>query len=526
MIRVILFLALVALMALGAAWIADRPGDVTITWLGYRIETSLMVAAAAVVAVVGLCLLIWSLLRTLLRSPDLIALFLSHRRGVRGYLAISRGLIAVGAGDARAARKFADEAEKIAPGEPLALLLNAQCAQLSGDRAAAEYAFRMMADREDTRLIGLRGLYVEARRRDDTPAARAYAEQAAQAAPSLAWASQAVLEFRCAAGDWEGALDAIDRNNRNGLIDRSEHRRQRAVLLTARALAVEETDRARARAFALDAVKYAPTFVPAAELAGRLLGEAGDTRRASRIIEAAWRANPHPDLADAYAHLRPGDSARERLSRVQSLAQKAPGHIEGVLAVARAALDAQEFTVARAALRPLTREPTQRVAALMAEIEQRESGDEGRAREWMARALNAPRDPAWTADGIVSDRWMPVSPVSGRLDAFQWKVPLAELGGGAVIEGADAPLEAAKAGGESAEARGEGTKANAAAAKAQELQPRLAPAGRAASLAQPRPEAVIPLLHVPDDPGPDAPQVSDPEPEPPAGAPRRLGLFK
>ena len=64
----------------------------------------------------------------------------------------------------------------------------------------------------------------------------------------------------------------------------------------------------------------------------------------------------------------------------------------------------------------------------MAEIEQRESGDEGRAREWMARALHAPRDPAWTADGFVSDRWMPVSPVSGRLDAFQWKVPLAELG--------------------------------------------------------------------------------------------------
>ena len=58
------------------------------------------------------------------------------------------------------------------------------------------------------------------------------------------------------------------------------------------------------------------------------------------------------------------------------------------------ALDAQEFAVARNAIRPLLKEPTQRVAMLMAEIEQRESGDEGRAREWMARALRAPRDPA------------------------------------------------------------------------------------------------------------------------------------
>src|SRR5262249_3009189 len=38
------------------------------------------------------------------------------------------------------------------------------------------------------------------------------------------------------------------------------------------------------------------------------------------------------------------------------------------------------------------------------------------------------RDPAWTADGFVSDHWMPVSPVTGRLDAFQWKEPLADLG--------------------------------------------------------------------------------------------------
>jgi len=173
-------------------------------------------------------------------------------------------------------------------------------------------------------------------------------------------------------------------------------------------------------------VKLAPSLVPAAELAGRMLGESGELRRAARIVEKAWQDNPHPDLADTYAHLRPGDAARERLARVQTLALKTPGHIEGTLAVARAALDAQEFAVARAALEPLLQAPTQRVAVLMAALEQRESNNEGRAREWMARALRAPRDPAWTADGFVSDRWMPVSPVSGRLDAFQWKVPLAE----------------------------------------------------------------------------------------------------
>ena len=111
--------------------------------------------------------IVWSIVRTILRSPDLIAMFMSHRRGVRGYLAISRGLIAIGAGDAATAKRASNEVERIAPGEPLALLLNAQVAQLSGDRAAAEHAFRAMAERDDTRLLGLRGLFVEAQRRKD-----------------------------------------------------------------------------------------------------------------------------------------------------------------------------------------------------------------------------------------------------------------------------------------------------------------------------------------------------------------------
>ncbi|MEI8150181.1 MAG: heme biosynthesis HemY N-terminal domain-containing protein [Hyphomicrobiales bacterium] len=534
MIRVLLFLALVALMAFGVVWFADRPGDIAIVWQGYRIETTVMVAIVAVAIVALIAVIVWSIVRNILRTPDLLTMFLSQRRGVRGYLAVSRGLIAVGAGDAAAARRASSEVERIAPGEPLALLLNAQVAQLSGDRGAAEQAFRAMAERSDTKLLGLRGLYVEAQRRKDNAAAHAYAEEAAKAAPSLGWAGQAVLEFRCAAGDWSAALSALDRNSRFGLIDKADYKRQRAVLLTARALAAEESDRDRARSLALDALKLAPELVPAAELAGRLLGEAGELRRAGRVIEKAWAAHPHPDLAETYAHLRPGDSARERLTRVQSLALKAPGHVESALAVARAALDAQEFTVARNAVRPLLKEPTQRVAAMMAEIEQRESGDEGRTREWMGRALRAPRDPAWTADGFVSDRWMPVSPVSGRLDAFQWKVPLAALGDArGVIEGDDWAQQDLKRDSEPPKAV---TPPPELAARAEmPAEPAPAPAPRPVSNSappaaspplppkvEPRVEAVIPLLHVPDDPGPEP--LPDLEPEPTGS--RSVRLFK
>jgi HemY protein len=67
---------------------------------------------------------------------------------------------------------------------------------------------------------------------------------------------------------------------------------------------------------------------------------------------------------------------------------------------------------------------------MMARIEEAEHGAaSGRAREWLGRATHARRDPLWIADGVASDRWAPVSPVSGRLDAFVWKTPTDVLAG-------------------------------------------------------------------------------------------------
>jgi HemY protein len=488
MTRIILFLASVAVIAAGVAWIADHPGEVSITWLGYRIETSMMVGAFAVTVLVLIALLLWSIVRAILQSPEHVSLFFRHRRAVKGYLAISRGLIAIGSGDLRVARKSATEAARLSPGDPLALLLTAQSAQMAGDRNTAERAFREMTKRDDTKLLGLRGLYIEAQRRNDADAARLAVEEAAKVKPAAVWAGQAVLDYRCAAADWAGALDALD--HMKDALEKPDYRRKRAVLLAARAQALADIDHDTSRALVLESVRLAPDLVPAAALAGRRLAESGEPRKARRILETAWTINPHPDIAESYANLRLSDSARERLARVQKLADKIPGQLEGALAVARAALDAREFTIARAALAPYLSAPTRRVATLMADIEETEHADEGRVREWMTRAMRASGDPVWTADGMVSERWLPVSP-NGRLDGFEWKVPLAEIGvSRPVIESITVTrLE---------------TKPEPPAER-----PRKSGKSKASAKAKPV-EPVIPLVHAPDDPGPDSGLDRDP----------------
>lgn len=428
MIRVLVFLVLLAFVALGAAWLADHPGEVVLTWQDYRISTPLSVAVAALIGIVTALVIVWSVVRFVFKLPDLVTIASRARRRARGFAAVSRGMVAVGSGDPAAARRHAGDAERWLGREPLTLLLKAQAAQISGDRAGAEAAFNDMLDEPETRVLGLRGLFVEARRKGDLVAARAHAAKAAELAPSVGWANEAVLEFQSAERDWRGALMTLERRAALRLIDRAEARRQRAVLLTADAIDRAEKDPDAALTAVREAVKLAPDLVPAAVLAGRLLARAGKYRKAAKTLEAAWVRLPHPDIAAAYVEIRSGDSARDRLARAETLARLASDSAESRLMLARAALDAREFARAREALAPLIAErPTLRTCVLMADIEEAEHGETGAVRAWLARASRAPRDPAWLADGVISDTWSPVSPVSGRLDAFVWGTPSEQI---------------------------------------------------------------------------------------------------
>jgi HemY protein len=158
----------------------------------------------------------------------------------------------------------------------------------------------------------------------------------------------------------------------------------------------------------------------------------------------------------------------------------------------------------------------------MAELEQVEHGDEGRSREWMARAVHAARDPAWTADGFVSERWLPVSPVSGRLDAFQWKVPLAELGSSlaadhasklfAIIDASTSEKSVPAAGPAGDDKQLAEENSTAAPLSPVAARPETPPPEE---VRKPIAETVIPLAQAPDDPGPE--HDAEPEPAPEAG---------
>ena len=195
--------------------------------------------------------------------------------------------------------------------------------------------------------------------------------------------------------------------------------------------------------------------MPAAVLAARSYLAQKDTRNASRLLQKAWEAQPHPALAAAYAEIVPDETPAQRMRRFEDLIRQNPDHEESRLLRAELALAAEDFPAARRALGDLAEtHPTVRSIAIMAAVERGSGADDSVVRGWLARAMNASRGPQWVCDNchnVMAD-WAPVCDSCHGFDTLSWREPpvaarmagafldlLLEIGVGRIMFSADYP---------------------------------------------------------------------------------------
>lgn len=460
--RLFVFLLVAAAIAFGVAWIANRQGELTYVIDGYALTMSAGVAIGLALLFALLVIFLTRLSTVLMSGPGALGRWSSARRTRRGQDALSRGLVAAAAGDAAEARRQAKRAQGSLAGSPLGLLLTAQTAHLDGDDQGQRTAYRAMLEHPETEFLGLRGLFMEAMRRDDGEEAVKLAARAHALKPRAAWAANALFDLRSARGEWREAKDALENAQRAKLIEPDVARRRKAVLLTAEALDAEAQNPDHALSLAVAALDLSPALAPAAALAARKLAAEGRAWRAQDVVEAAWAQNPHPDLAVAYAAIKPDETPQERAERLIGLAHLKRDHFESRMLEAEQAVTLANWSEARRVLAPLASGfASARVCTLMAEIEQGQRQDAAAAHGWLERAVRAPRDAEWCCEscGWSTPRWQAVCDRCGAFDTLSWTAPATgklqtyapdDFGdeghgyGGDVIE-AEAEHEAAKA---------------------------------------------------------------------------------
>ena len=425
MIRLFLFLLAAVAVSLLAAWLADHPGQVALTWQGVHVETSFAVLMIAVLLLGLLLVVLFEIIRLLGGAPRRIGHRLRRSRVDRGYQALAQGLVAAAAGDTSAAKALNRRADKLLGHAPATLLLSAQAAQLEGDEVAARARFQEMLQHQETEFLGLRGLLAQAMKEGDWENALQLARRAHLRRPNTPWVLTTLFDLQTRSGLWTEALSTVSDMARHKLIDRSTATRWRALLYHQRAAAQRAAGRPyEALYLARKAHKLQPDFAPIAVQASALAEQSNQPRVARKVLESAWKAKPHPALAKAYFVLGGNSSASERLKLAQRLHELQPRQLESELALAEQAIAAKAWPAAREALeRARKLNPTATVYRLLAEVAQAE-GDGERARAYLAQAVDAAPDHAWLCEttGQVRANWSAFGP-DGRFDSLRWGAP-------------------------------------------------------------------------------------------------------
>lgn len=435
LIKVGIFVTLAALLAFGAIYIQDTPGEVLIAFGDREISlTPLVFLIGTLVAffafwiILKLAGFLVAVLRTIAGDKTALTRFWDKSRERRGYAALSESMIALASGEGIKAVTKANKAEKLLQKPELTRLLNAQAAEMSGDRLRSIALYKELLADDRTRFVGIQGLMKVKLEEGDTERALKLAEKAFALKPKHDAVQNTLFALQSGVQDWGGARRTLLAKSRAKTLPKDIARRREAVLAVAEAMEAHAAGNIdKARDSALFANRNAPAMVPGAVLAAQVYISDGTPRNAVRVLKMAWEANPHPDLAAAFASIEPDETPAQRLTRFGPVLTLLPDHPETKMLATELQLAVEEFPAARRALGDLAEETgTARTLALMAAISRGEGAPEEIVRGWLARALGAPRGEQWvcSACNSIHTRWSPTCSNCAGFDTLSWALPV------------------------------------------------------------------------------------------------------
>ena len=436
LVKVLIFVTVVAALAIGASLLLEMPGGIQIQFQGYEISLSVIQAIiaallfiVAVLVVLKLAGLLIATLRFINGDETAISRYFNRNRERKGFDALSEGLMALAAGEGKVALAKAARAEKLLNKPELTNLVTAQAAEMTGDRRKAEDTYKALLKDERTRFVGVHGLLKQRLADGDTETALKLAEKAFALKPKHVETQDALLKLQAAEQDWDACRKTLGAKLKHGALPRDVHKRRDAVMAISQSRVLRREGKIdEAQALAIEADRLSPQLIPAAVMSAKAYVEQGKPRYATRVLKAAWDKEPHPELAAAFAAIEPEETTRARVKRFTSFTRGKAAHPETKMVMAELYISAEDFPAARKALGDLPEtDPTMRSLTIMAAIEKGEGADDRVVRGWLTKALNAPRDPQWTCDncGQVHGTWDPVCDNCGAVDTLAWKRPVA-----------------------------------------------------------------------------------------------------
>lgn len=431
MIKALWFAIKLGLLVALVVWVADRPGFVKIEWLEYTFTVHVGLFLLAAMATILVAIFIYNIIRAFVTFPASYRRYRGIKDQEKGYEALTIGLSAVAAGDAKKAVRQARRATRYLKGDTgLPLLLEAQAARLEGREEDALESFAGLLEDKNAAFLGVRGLLQAALDAQKYDKALEVAQQALTLHPKQPWILRTAYDLEIRLRHWDGALETLKRAEKAKAIEAEKARRDRGAILIAQAEELEHAgDEDAALKLLAKAFKLDEGFVPAAVRLARLENKNGAHRKAVSVIRKSWKASPHPDLANIWNGLIKPGKAGEPLARMhwfeKLLAAKADT-AQGQIAAGRVALEEKLWGEARTYfMRALELEPSAEIYRLLATLEEQAGQSKTAVQGWLEKADEAEPDHVWICSetGRIYDEWSPVALPHGSFNTIEWGLP-------------------------------------------------------------------------------------------------------
>lgn len=432
MLRSLWFFAQLAIVVSAGIWIAMQKGTVDLVWNNYSFSLNLGLFLIFLTVFTLAVVFFFRLIGIVLSVPSSMTRRRRERNRQKAFSALTRGFVAIAAGDSKKATALARDVRYLMPNETgLPLLLEAQAARLRGDESAARLSFEKLLGDKDAAFFGIRGLVKSSLDAGDVQKALSYAKTALEQNPKQPWILKSVYDLEIQAQQWEDAYRTLQKLTKHKVVDSKQSISDEVALL----MILAEKDLTSGyqegwkhkveRAHKLD---Y--SFVPAVIALGNDWIDRGKLGKVSSMVEKAWKVAPHPELALLWDKIAPMPKASDPLRRLrwfEKLVALNPDDVDGKLVAAKVSMEcglngqAREYLEAAAQSRP-----TVQAFRLLADLEEQTSHNANKVREWLEKASQAVPDAVWycSQTGTIYDHWSGVALPHGAFNSIVWGHPL------------------------------------------------------------------------------------------------------
>lgn len=439
MIKTLWFFIKVAVFIGASIWLISQPGEMGFNFLGYDVQIQTGVFLLVLAFLVLAALYVLRFINAVFSVPKVVAEYRDEYRYKIGYRSLTRGLVAVAAGDANKATQYSKETTKLLKDQTgLPLLLEAQAARLRGDEGVAKERFEQLLENKDMAFLGIRGLMKSAVEEGNVEQALEYARSALKLHPNQAWILKMVYALEIKSNHWEEALKLAPRVERSGAVSAQKIKSDRIAIHLMRHDYYHGQGEENAAFRELKAAyKLDSAFVPTVTRFAEHYIKAKKNKKAAALIEGAWKVNPHPELAEIWDRLSPQSGKNlntKKLAWFEKLVEWDGNSAEAHIAVAKAAMQLEFWGEAKAHLIAAEKlYPTAQVFHMRTIVEQNITHNDDKVEDVLEKASTAMPHKVWTCQetGMVYDQWSAISMPHESFNTIVWDVPSAHIVDGA-----------------------------------------------------------------------------------------------